>query len=302
VKKLLTIITTMVLAATMASPAGADPGHRGPKITVSKFLQPPLKAGVNEILKVVAHDPDSWISEVQVQFEDTNGSGGVVFAHTGCVQDPDYSNPGTPAKLRIPIQFPAPGSYHVDIRAISSINCTGESSQTSKTFQKDVVVTEAFESMSDADDSPGPLDIAAIEQTQEGSETSISTEIVHRIKTFEEFSDMDLAGPARIELGFDLDNKAETIERILVIDLDERDSTVRASMLDATTGESRGYAAVFRPDDSTLEVRFPPTLLNEGAHNYQWYAFTDAGETTDCPIESPCFDRAPDTTLMRHRL
>jgi len=302
VKKLFTIVATMVLATTMASPAGADPGHRGPKITVFKFLQPPLKAGVNEILKVVAHDPGSWISEVQVQFEDANGTGGVVFAHTGCVQDPDYSNPGAPAKLKIPIQFPGPGSYHVDVRAISSINCTGESSKTSKTLQKDVFVTEPFEALSDADDSPGPLDIAAIEQTQESSETSITTEIVHRIKTFEEFSDTDLAGPARMELGFDLDKKPATIERMLLIDLDERDSTVRATMLNTKTGQSRGYAAVFRPDDSTLEVRFPPTLLNEGAHDYRWYASTDAGETTECPLESPCLDRAPDTTLIRHRL
>lgn len=301
-KRLLAILVTVVLTTT-AAPAGADPGHPGPRITVFKFLQPPLKAGINEVLKVMAHDPDSWISEVQVQFEDPSGSGGVVFAHTGCVQDPDYSDPGTVAKLKIPIQFPNTGNFHVEVRAISSINCAGdETSKNSKTLEKDVVVTEAFGAMSDPDDSPGPLDISSIEQTQESSETSATTEVVQRIKTFEGFTDEDLAGPARLEMGFDLDNKGKDFERILLIDLDERDSKLRASMFNPMTGQSRGYAAVFRPDENTLEVRFPPTLLNEGEHDFSWNAFSDGGETSDCPLESPCMDTAPDTTLMRHRL
>lgn len=65
-----------VLAFTIllfALPAAADPGHERPRITTFKFNQPPLKAGINETLTVIAHDPNSWISEVQVQYEDENG-------------------------------------------------------------------------------------------------------------------------------------------------------------------------------------------------------------------------------------
>lgn len=297
------LATAMILLLAIPAPAGADPGHPAPKITAFKFLQPPLKAGINEIFKVVAHDPNSWISEVQVMAEDENGEGSATFAHTFCVQDPDFNDPGTPAKMKIPIYFEKPGNYHVEARAISSLRCAGdETSKTSDVLEKDVVVTEAFQSVGDPDDTPGPFDIYALEQTQESSETSATNEIVQRIKTFESWSDEDLAGPARMEIWFDLNNDPNTVERVLTVDLDERDSQIRASMVNSLTGQARGYAAVFRPDDNTLELRFPPTLLKEGAHDYQWSVTTDAGDNEPCTPEVPCYDQAPDTTMLRHRL
>lgn len=301
-KKTLASVSALFLFLTPV-PAGADPGHARPRITVVKFLREPLKAGIDEVLKVVAHDPDSWISEVQVNYEDGDGNGGVVFAHTYCVQDPDFSDPGTPAKLRIPVQFANPGSYHMEVRAISSRKCAGdETSKTSKTMERDVVASEALESANDPDDTPGPFDVSTLEQTQEGSQTSATTEIVHRIKTFESWEDDALAGPARMELWFDLDDDPNTVERLLTIDLDERDSAIRAAMLDQSSGQERGYAAVFRPDGNTLEVRFPPTLLKEGTRDYRWFVSTDGGENSPCNLESPCFDRALDATTLRHRL
>lgn len=301
--KKLYLVVSVLLMALAAFPAAADPGHERPKITRFEFLQPPLKAGINETLKVVAHDPNSWISEVQVQYEDANGDGGVTFAHTYCVQDPDFSDPGTPAKLKIPILFEKPGSYHVQVRAISSIKCAGDdTSRNSKTLERDVVVTEALETASDPDDTSGPFDVSTLEQTQESSETSATTEIVHRIRTFEPWSNDALGGAARVEIWFDLDNDPAAFERVLTVDLDERDSQIRASMLNQMTGQARGYAAVFRPDDQTLELRFPPNLLKEGIHEYQWYALLDGGENAPCSFDTPCIDQAPDSNLLRHRL
>ena len=109
----------LVSAIVVPMPAQADTGHARPRITRFEFTERPLKSGTSERLVVVAHDPDSWISEIQVQWEDENDSGGVIFAHTYCVQDPQFTTPGTPAKLKLDITFEHPGAYHVMARAIS---------------------------------------------------------------------------------------------------------------------------------------------------------------------------------------
>jgi hypothetical protein len=291
------------LAALSMSPATADPGHEKPKITVFKFLQPPIRSGINETLKVVAHDPDSWIREVQVQWADEDGTGGVIFASTYCVQDPDFSDPGTPAKLTIPVTFDHPGNYHVEVRAVSALKCQGGNHEKiSKTLEKDVVVTEPSRSFDDPDDASGAFDISSVGQTQKSSETSATTEIVHRITMFDAWTDNQLAGPAFVEIWFDLDNDPSSFERTLTIDFDENDSTLRASMLDAKTGQGRGYAAVSRSDDRSIEVSFPPLLLKKGLRSYRWFAYVDGGAPELCAPQDPCTDRAPGTELLTHRL
>lgn len=286
----------------VGAPATADPGHDRPRITTYEFTQRPLKSGIDETLKVVAHDPDSWIYEVQVFWEDQDQNGGAVFAHTGCVQDPDYSDPGTPAKLKIPIDFDRPGEYQLEIHALSAMRCqAGEQEQESKVVEMEVEVRDPLKTIEDPDDSSGPLDIASIEQTQERSQRSATTEIVHRVRMSQAWTNADLANEAYIEMRFDLDGDAATVERVLVIDLYERDSAVTASMVDPGTGQERGYAAVERPDAQTIEVRFPPLLVQKRLESYRWYAYVDGGRSQQCAA-TPCTDRAPDTSLMRHRL
>jgi hypothetical protein len=302
-KRLAMALLVVVAVVTTVTSAGADPGHKRPKITTFRFTRAPLKSDIDEVLRVVAHDPDSWISEIQVRWEDEFGDGGLLFAHTYCVQDPDFRDPGTPAKLTIPIQFDHPGNFHVEVRAISEIKCqAGNDEKSSRTLEKSVVVSDPLKSMSDAEDTSGPFDISSTDQTQESSETSATTEIVHRISTFETWTSDQLSGPAFMEMSFDLDNDESTFERVLTIDLDEDDSTIRASMLDPHSGQSRGYAAVTRPDDRTIEVSFPPLLVKKGLRSYRWYAYVDGGKPELCAPESPCTDRAPDSALMRHRL
>ena len=301
-KRTLVVLVTVMSAMSLTLPAAADPGHDRPKITRFEFAQPALKSGINETLIVTAHDPNSWIQEIQVQWEDANGDGGVVFAHTFCVQDPDYSDPGTVAKLKIPIFFDQPGSYHVEARALSSIRCeVGNNDQTSRALEMDVVVKDPSKSFTDPNDSAGPFDIVGLEQTQSSSETSATTEIVHRITMAEPWTNDDLAGPSYMELYFDLDGDSEAMERILTIDLNEDDGTMWASMLDPWTGQSRGYARVRRTDDSTLEVAFPPLLLRKGIRSYRWYAVADGSSAEVCAVQT-CADTAPDSGLFRHRL
>jgi hypothetical protein len=292
-----------LLLLCLTAPAGADPGHERPKITTFKFAQPNLNAGIDEVLIVTAHDPNSWIYEVDARWEDADHNGGVLFADTFCVQDLDFSDPGTPAKLKLPVQFEHPGEYHVEVRAISAIKCQGGNHQkNSKTLEMDVVVGDPLSTESDPNDASGAFDISSLEETQASSETSATTEIVQRIVTYDAWTNDQLAGPAFFEMYFDLDGHPTSIERILTIDLNEQDGSLRASTLDPYTGQSRGYAAVSRPDDKTLEVRIPPLLLKKGVSDYGWYAYADSGAPELCAPDDPCVDTAPDEGMMRHRL
>lgn len=292
-----------LLLLTTVTPVAAHPGHERPKITTFEFVQPPLKSGIDEVLKVVAHDPDSWISEIQLQYEDADGNGGVVFAHTYCVQDPDFSDPGTPAKLTIPVFFDHPGEYHVEVRAISEIKCqAGNDEGTSRTLEMDVVVAERSRTFQDPDDASGAFDIASVEQTQESSATSATTEVVHRVTMFDAWTSDALAGPAYMELSFDLDGDTSSPERVLTVDFDEDDGVLRASMLNTKTGQGRGYAAVGRPDDRTIEFRIPPLLLKKGLSDYRWFAHVDSGAQELCAPNDPCVDRAADSGTYHHRL
>ena len=301
-KRCLSAVFGFLLLA-LGLPAAAHPGHERPKITTFEFVQPPLKSGINEVLKVVAHDPDSWISEIQLRYEDADGNGGVVFAHTYCVQDPDFSDPGTPAKLKIPVLFDHPGKYHVEVRAISEVKCQGGNDErTSRTLEMDVAVADRSRTFQDPDDASGAFVIASVEQSQESSETSATTEVVHRVTMFDAWSNDALAGPAYMELSFDLDGDTSSFERILTIDLDEDDGVLRASMLNTKTGEGRGYAAASRPDERSIELRIPPLLLKKGLSDYRWYAFVDSGAHELCAPDDPCVDRAADQGTYRHRL
>ena len=301
-KRCLSAVFGLLLLAS-ATPVAADPGHQGPKITTFEFAQPAPKAGIDEVLKVVAHDPNSWISEVQVRYEDSAGNGGIVFAHTYCVQDPDFSDPGTPGKLRIPVFFDQPGDYIVKVRAISEIRCEGgNDTQTSKTHEMEVTVADPSRTFQDPDDASGTFDIASVEQTQEPAATSATTEIVHRVTMFDAWTNDTLAGPAYMEMTFDLDGDTSAFERLLTIDLDEDEEVLRASMLNLKTGEARGYAAVGRPDDKTIELRMPPLLLKKGLNDYRWFAFVDSGAPELCAPANPCVDRAPSQGTYRHRL
>jgi len=125
----------MVFGLSFATTPGssvAHPGHRRPKITVMKWMEPPVttssgecdEQGIcdEEILIVKAHDPDSSITEIQVWFDENGDRAPFVMAHTFCVQG---RKPGTPARLEIGASFTTPGEYVVAAVAYSHKRCLG---------------------------------------------------------------------------------------------------------------------------------------------------------------------------------
>jgi hypothetical protein len=124
-------LAVVLLAGALApSPAGADPGHERPRITVMRWKEPPVMAGSGEcdtdgicdeeILIIKAHDPDSSITEVQVWFDEGGDRAPFVYAHTYCVQG---KKPGTAARLQIGATFTEPGTYTVAAVAYSHRRC-----------------------------------------------------------------------------------------------------------------------------------------------------------------------------------
>lgn len=93
-RKTAMLLAVVVTSAMFAPPALAHRGHARPQITRFQFVDRPLKAGTLERLIVIAHDPDSWISEIQVQWEDDSQSGGVIFATPTAFKIPSSSVPG----------------------------------------------------------------------------------------------------------------------------------------------------------------------------------------------------------------
>src|SRR5512134_2797432 len=197
------VFLTFVLALAGLAPAAlADPGHPGPRITRAEFVRSPLKAGTLERLVVVAHDPDSWISEIQVLLEDPDHGGGVIFAHTHCVQDPAFEHPGIRARLRLDVQFEHPGPYHVEIRAISEKRCEGGNDvRVSRIVETDVTVTDPLEAFADADDTEGPLDVVGAEQTIVADEAGLGNHVVHTVTMAQDPGPTALGGPTD-EIGF----------------------------------------------------------------------------------------------------
>lgn len=126
-------VAPLVLATALSPmpPAGADPGHARPRITVMRWQDEPVTTSSGEcdeetceeeVLIVKAHDPDSSITEVQVWFDENGERAPFVMAHTFCLQG---KKPGTPARLELGVTFTEPGEYTVAAVAYSHERCRG---------------------------------------------------------------------------------------------------------------------------------------------------------------------------------
>ena len=126
------ILALLMGVVAVPSAVEADPGHRRPKITVMRWIEPPVTSSSGECdeqgiceeetLIVKAHDPDSSITEIQVWFDEDGDRAPFVMAHTFCVQG---RKPGTPARLEIGVSFTEPGDYVVAAVAFSHKRCLG---------------------------------------------------------------------------------------------------------------------------------------------------------------------------------
>jgi len=298
-KKTAVLLAMVLISAIFAVPAQAHRGHARPQITRFQFVDRPLKAGALERLIVVAHDPDSWISEIQVQWEDDDQSGGVIFAHTYCVQDPEFERPGTPAKLKLDVTFEHAGAYHVEVRAISEIRCEGGNEvRFSRTLEKDVAAQDPHQSFPDPDDSEGSLDVLGAEQTIGGDEQGLENHLVHTLTMADDLGPSPLGGTEdHVEFSFDIDGDASTFERTLLVDAGQG-GLLSAQMKDAD-GTVVGDASV-TATGAALSVDFAKRLLGRGTDRYGWLAVTFDASSPHCTPSSPCLDRAPDAGTYRH--
>lgn len=286
-----------VLAAT--APVQAHRGHARPQITRFEFVDRPLKAGTLERLIVVAHDPDSWISEIQVQWEDPNEMGGVIFAHTYCLQDPEFENPGTPAKLKLDLEFENATTYHVQARAISEKRCEGgNDTRISATLERDIVVKDPSESFSDPDDSSGPLDVVGLTHSQYADDAGLRTHVTHDLTFGESLGTTPLGGADDfVQILFDTDSDTTTFERTLTVDV--VNGLLTAEMTNRA-GSRLGEAAV-TVDGPTLSVDMVKGLIKRGLERYRWVAVTHDSSSGGCATVA-CADRAPESQSFAHRL
>jgi len=295
------LLALVLLSAGVALPASAHRGHPGPRITRFEFVATPFKAGALERLVIVAHDPDSWISEIQVQWEDADQSGGVIFAHTYCVQDPEFENPGTRAKLKLDLTFEHAGTYHVEARAISEQRCEGGNDvRTSSAVEQDVTVEDPTQAFTDLDDTDGPLDVLGVTQGVVASEDGIQNHVVHTLTMSDDLGLGPLDGSGdEVELWFDTDADETTYERIVRIDAG-LDGALRAEIADAS-GAILGEATV-TTEGATLRVEFGRRLLGTRIEHYLWFAVTHDASDGICTSAAPCTDRAPDEGVYAHAL
>lgn len=295
-------VALLLLAGLVALPASvqAHKGHARPQITRFEFTDRPLKSGTLERLVVVAHDPNSWISEIQIQWEDPEQAGGVIFAHTYCVQDPEFTTPGTPAKLKIDVTFDHPANYHVEARAISEKRCEGGNDTLfSKTREMDITVHDPHKAFADPDDIAGPLDVVSAEQTLTSDDAGLDNYIVHTLVMSSDLGASPLAAADDyLEFLFDTDGDPSTIERRLVVD-QASDGTLTAEIKNAGgTVVGQGTITV---DGASLSVGFVKRLLGRGVAAYRWYATSHDDSSPSC-LQSVCDDRAPDSGTYSHRL
>ena len=294
-------VVVMLAAALLAppAPAQADAGHARPRITRLEFVERPLKAGTNERLVVVAHDPDSWISEIQVQWADADHEGGVIFAHTYCVQDPDFSTPGTPAKLTLDVTFDGPGPYTVAARAISEKRCEGgNDTRTSPTVEKDVLVKRVTRTYVDPEDTAGALDVVRASQSQYVDDATLATNIRHTLRFADDLGPTPLTGPEdAVVLRFDTVAGDRRAERILTVDAgaDGRLRGVVRNASGAKVGDATATA-----DGARLTVELGRRLLGRGSGRYGWWASTR--DASSGPCATTCKDRVPDARLFIHDL
>ena len=298
-KRLLLALVLVVGFIAAPAPVQAHKGHARPKITRFEFVNKPLKSGTLESLIVVAHDPNSWISEIQIQWEDPNEMGGVVFAHTYCVQDPEFTTPGTPAKLKIDLTFDHPETYHLEARAISNKRCEGgNDTRISETLERDLVVKDPTEVFSDPDDIEGPLDVLGSSHSQYADEAGLRTHVTHGVTFSDDLGNAPLTGPGDfVEFLFDTDGTPGTFERTLTVD--SVGGTLQAEMTDAA-GDVIGEASV-TTDGATMTVDLVKGLLRRGIEVYRWAVVTHDDSDQAC-AQSSCEDRAPDSELITHRL
>ncbi len=171
----------------------------------------------------------------------------------------------------------------------------------------------------DADDSPGPLDIAAVRHRHRVYGVAQShperffkaTELKFRLVTYEKWERDLVSGRHNfISFEFNLDSDG-AIERCLVITNGEHEMLGRMyKNCNYFDDELVGSASVSRPDKHSIHTAFPRRLLRKKINKWTWRAvtsFEEQQQAGDCPAPEPYGDggygACPDFTNWKtHRL
>lgn len=298
-KRILILLVMSTLITGSLTPAKAHPGHERPVITKLKWMEPNLKSGETEWLTVVAHDPDSSISEVEVHW----GDGQVSFAHTGCVQG---EQPGEPATLRIPIQYEEPGEFVVEAVAYSQKKCDPTRMlRHSKVKQIEAHVNENESNVDDPDDAAGPLDVKSSASFQISDNNVDTTNLLaHRIAFFEDWNPNSLDSKNRLLINFQT-NKGDSLDRRITFGESPSSGKLVAKMINLHKDRVEGKADIYRQTDRTIFVRFPRALLRPHRLRYFWQVKAKSEAADSCGQEAesqPCSDRTPDERLSRYEI
>lgn len=288
---------SIVISGSMAS-ARADPGHERPVITKLKWMEPNLKSGETEWLTVVAHDPDSSISEVDVRW----GNGQISFSHTGCLQG---KQPGEPATLRIPIKY-KPGEFVVEAVAYSQKRCDeSRVLRHSKVKQIEAHVNENESNVDDPDDAAGPLDVKSSASFQIADNNVDTTNLLaHRITFFEDWSSNIFDSKNRLRIDFRT-NKGDSLDRRITFGESPSSGKLIAKMINLHTGKVKGKADIYRQTDRAVFVKFSRALLHPRRLRYFWRVKAESESVDSCGQEAesqPCSDRTPDERLSKYEI
>lgn len=165
----------------------------------------------------------------------------------------------------------------------------------------------------DPDDTGGRLDVLNISHAHVEM-TSGQSLLRHVVRTYEAwdnsaFNNEGRPFPTRMRLSFNLDLDP-FVERTLEVAVTQ-DGNLYATMFGHKAKREsavRGYARVARPDDYSIELVFPKSLLKRGLETYRWRLQTqfDDPEDPNCgdtgTVYVICTDNAPDQGWVKHRL
>lgn len=121
--------------------------------------------------------------------------------------------------------------------------------------------------VSDPDDVVGTFDLASASHAH----GNVESRLVHSLKTYETWTNEEFHG-ARIR--FWLPDGDRTYDRVLDVTVN-RDDSLAAGMtsLDRPDTPFRGYANVYRTDETSFEIVMPVRLLARNLRSYRWKAY-----------------------------
>lgn len=156
-------------------------------------------------------------------------------------------------------------------------------------------------SSTDPDDTFGPLDVRSMTEA-----TAPGQQLYHSVTMWPKWSNSAVRAKLNyIRLGFNLDAD-RVVERHLEIHVYQ--GSLFAAMTCDCGGKDKliGYAKVWRPDEHTVAVEFPKSMLGAKIHRYRWAVWTRfaSPNNQNCfqggDVVAACYDRAPNTGWLVH--